>query len=502
MSQRILAIRSAISILLLLANGVHSQGMTAENPTTTQPSSPSATSDSHSQAASGISKFWKKNWQWFLVGLGGALVPILLWAILGPGRRWYKARRHRSFPIAWNQVGNERFQAPNMQEKKGLSRSRGGSGSSTSSNLILNMHAAAPAEQDIEAAAAIASPSSPSAYVERERMIRSDSTEAVIGLVQPQSLMPPMPKSGDRASFGSIGPPEPHVHRAHPRYNSFQRYSRQHRKGRELLPMLLQSPDLASPQNQSLQESMQLLTTNVPDRKPVPEGSNERASIPTAGPGTGQQQVFLPQPPRSRPYHQRQPSPIIIPSRSTSWHHTTEGHLASLTGHVGRHPTRHASIDGYVSVSELAGSSPVDPQRPTSRGRLQKPQYLSRHKSTGAPQLPPITTSPRTSFYRAPSTSRDRESLGWPLTASPISPVPPIRPTVPKPIYPVRSAMSVKSGKSGRGSIDERIHGVETGYSVSITGGSAAAASKSVKFAALPPINTGLGRFPINVRHF
>ncbi|KAF3912170.1 hypothetical protein ABW21_db0207016 [Orbilia brochopaga] len=494
MSQRILEIQSAIFILLSLSSGVATQSTTT---TSTHTTIPSPTSNSQPQAASGISQFWKKNWQWFVVGLGGALVPIILWAIIGPGRRWYIARKHKSFPIAWNQVGNEGFQAPKMQEKKGISRSRGGSGSSTSSNLILNMHAAAPAEQDIEAAAAMASPTSPSAYVQHERMVRSDSTEAVIGLVQPQSLMPPMSKSGDRTSSGSIGPPEAHVHRAHPRYNSFQRFSRQHRKG-ESLPSLLQSPDLTSPQ--SLHESMQLLLTNVPSRKPAPEVSNDRVSVPTAGFSTRQQQIFLPQPPKSRPYHQRQPSPLIIPSRSTSWHHTTEGHRVSQFGHVGRRPTRHASIDGYVSVSEFAGSSPMDPQRPSSQGRLQKPQQLGRHKSTGAPQIPPIPTSPRTSFYRTPSMSR--ENVGWPLTASPISPVPipPIRPAVPKPVYPSRSAMSVKSGKSGRGSIDERIHGVETGYSVSISGGNAA--SKSVKFAALPPINTGLGRFPINVRHF
>ncbi|KAJ6259847.1 hypothetical protein Dda_5489 [Drechslerella dactyloides] len=500
MSQRVLAIRSVISTLLFLIPGVYTQSATEEASTATQPTLPSATSSPRTQVESGISKFWKKNWQWFLIALGGALIPILLWAILGPGRRWYRARKHRSFPIAWNQVGNERFETPQMREAKGISRSRGGSGSSTSSNLLLSMNAAAPAEQDIEAAARLASPKSPSAYVQHERMVRSDSTEAVIGLVQPQpgkpqSLMPPMPKSGDRTSFGSIGPPEPHVHRAHPRYNSFQRYSRQHRKGRESLPTPVQASELAlSPQNQSLHESMQLLM-NDPSRKSTPERSNQRTSAPMAGPSTGRQQIFLPQPPRSKPYHQRQPSPLIIPSRSTSWHHTTEGHRASQ---MGLHSTRHASIDGYMSVPELA-ASPVDPRRPNSRGRLQKPQPFDPRRGTGAPQIPPIPTSPRTSFYRAPSNSR--EGLGWPLTASPISPVPilPIRPTVPRPIYPARSAMSVKSGKSGR-SIDERIHGVESSYSVSITGGNTPA--KSVKFAALPPINTGLGRFPVNVRHF
>ncbi|KAK6536132.1 hypothetical protein TWF281_000379 [Arthrobotrys megalospora] len=518
MSRRILAISCVV--ILLHASGTLSQLTTTTStlPSFTTSSIPSPTSSARSDADSKIEIFWKTNWHWFLIGILSALVPILLWAILGPGRRWYKARRYRSAPIQWDRVGSERFQSPSMREIGGFSRSRGSGSSTTSSRLALSLNAAAPGEQDIETAAAIASPKSPSVYIQRERMMRNDSSEAVIGLVQPQihsprsqGLMPPN-RPADRNSTGSLGPPDPHVHRAHPKYNTFQRYSRQHKKRH--MSMLSQQNTVApavqssSTSTDNRQESMNLLQTQIPHRKPVPH--QPREFVPTAGNLRTSQQIFLPQPPKSTPYHIRQGSYQSDHSRTASWHNTV--HRGSVQSNPYGLQTRHVSMDGYHPISEPMTLPPIPapapapenaPRRSTSRGRLQKPQYMNPRNSTHhvhqkQPEPPRAREEPQMSFYRMPQSSR--ESLGRPRASSNPSSIPdvpalPQQPTYPKPAYPARSAMSSK----GYQQRDDRVYGTDSGYSFSISGGNPPA--KSVKFAALPHLSSSApARLPI--RHF
>ncbi|KAK6538116.1 hypothetical protein TWF694_010998 [Orbilia ellipsospora] len=512
MLQRILVISSAI--LLLPGAGATTRATTTSLAGTKTISTTASTVTSFIQSTAptvsntpvpdptdptGVLTFWKKNWHWFLIGFVCAVVPIIIWAILGPGRRWRKARKHKSRPITWDMIGNERFQNPSMGEVRRFSRSRG-SGSSTSSNLALSLNAAAPGEQDIEAAAAIASPKLPSAYIERERMMRSDSTKAVIGLVQPQGLVPPRTHPADRTSTGSFGPPDPALHRAHPRYNYFQRYSRQHMKRQSRPLPQQQNNEPASSSNAVLQESMQLLLTQIPHRKPLPDtraSTNPRESIPT----TATQQLFLPQPPKSTPYHIRQNSLESGHSRSTSWHHTT--HRGSVE--AGLYTSRHVSMDGYDRISRMTPlATTTAPRRSTSRGRLQKPQHLNpRNHNSIQPKPQEVSRDePQMSFYRTPQPSRESltRTLVPPPSTSSVPPVPPMpQPVYQKPAYrpsyPIRSAMS----KGTTTAKEDRIYGTETGYSFSISGGPATA--KSVKFAALPSASASVpGRFP--VRHF
>ncbi|KAF3930959.1 hypothetical protein ABW19_dt0210460 [Dactylella cylindrospora] len=490
----------------VLYHGLQASAQTTTSPqvsSTTQTTTPTASSKPEPEGV----KFWKQNWLWFLIGFIVVLIPILIWAALGPGKKWYRNRKRRnSVPILWNDVGTERFrhfQNPSMRDIRQISRSRG-SGSSSRSDVALSSNAAAPGEQDIEAIAGNHSPTnSTSVYVQRERM-RNDSSEAVIGLVQPQSPMPPMLGPADRSSVGSFGPPDPHIHRAHPRYNSFQRYSRQHRRRQGSLQqppadidttVSAQRADL----RESLRESMQLPSTQIPQRKSLPT-TPTRQSIQA---NTAMQRVPMPQMPKPSPYayHIRQGSVLSLHSqhssqsghsRSTSWHHTT--HRQAIP--TNPYPSRHASMDGYHPISEPTQfSTPVPaPRRSTSRGRLQKPQHLNPRNSQQAPQQP-REQQPQMSFYRPPQPSR--ENLGWPLGTSEtsITTTSAPRPTVPKPVYPARSAMSNKSQPK-----EDRVYGTESGYSYSITAGNNPPV-KSVKFAALPPSHASVpGRFPI--RHF
>ncbi|KAK6509133.1 hypothetical protein TWF481_003896 [Arthrobotrys musiformis] len=507
MSQRILAISHAI--ILFHTSGILSQSTptTSALPSFTSSTS-SSTESARPNANSQVEIFWQANWKWFLIGLLAAVVPILFWAILGPGRRWYKGRRYRSAPIQWDRVGNERFQSPSMREIAGFQKSRGsGSGSSTSSRLALSINAAAPGEQDIETAAAIASPKSPSTYIQRERRIRSDSSEAVIGLVQPQihspkprNLMPPN-QPADRNSTGSLGPPDPHVHRAHPKYNTFQRYSRQHKKRH--MSMLAQASEQniqTRPSNADIrQESMDLLQTQILHRKPqAQQVYQQRGFVPTVANMRTSQQIFLPQPPRPTPYHIRQGSYPNEQGRAVSWHHTMN-RGSTQSNPYGLH-SRQGSGDGYHPISEPMTIPPVPvstpdnaPRRSISRGRLQKPQYMNPRSSsyhTHQNQMDPQRTreEPRMSFYRMPQPSR--ESLGRPRASSnpsfaPDVPPVPLQPTYPKAAYPAKSAMSSK------------VYGTESGYSYSISGGNSSA--KSVKFAALPQLSSSApARLPIH----
>ncbi|KAK6357449.1 hypothetical protein TWF718_001760 [Orbilia javanica] len=477
-------------------------------------SSPSPTSTARPNADSKIEAFWHANWQWFLIGILSALVPILLWAILGPGRRWYKGRKYRSAPIQWDRVGSERFRSPSMREIGGFQRSRGSGSSSTSSRLGLSLNAAAPGEQDIETAAAIASPKSPSTYIRRERMMRNDSSEAVIGLVQPQihsprprGLMPPS-QPVDRNSTGSLGPPDPHVHRAHPKYNTFQRYSRQHKKRHQSMPAQVNEQNIQprSPNTDIRQESMDLLQTQIPHRKPQP-AYHQRDFVPTAASIRTSQQIFLPQPPKSTPYHIRQGSYLNEHDRAASWYQTVH-RGSTLTNPYGLQ-TRHVSMDGYHPISEPMTIPPAsvptpdnNPRRSISRGRLQKPQYLNPRSSsyhTHQKQVEPQMAheEPQMSFYRMPQSSR--ESMGRPRASSnpsSVAEIPlPRQPTYPKLAYPVKSAMSSRSYQQR----DDRVYGTESTYSFSISGGNQTA--KSVKFAALPQLSSSApARLPIH--HF
>ncbi|KAF3926312.1 hypothetical protein AA313_de0200795 [Arthrobotrys entomopaga] len=252
-----------------------------------------------------------------------------------------------------------------------------------------------------------------------------------------------------------------------------------------------------------LEESMQLLLTQIPHRKPVRDtqtSTNPRESIPTTT--TTTQQVFLPQPPRSTPYHIRQNSIESSHSRSTSWHHTT--HRGSVE--AGPYTSRHVSMDGYDRISKMAPlATTTATRRSTSRGRLQKPQYLNprNHSSTQPKPQEVPRDEPQMSFYRTPQPSRESltRTLVPPPSASSVPSVPPMpqaayHKTVSRPTYPIRSAMS----KGTTVAKEDRIYGTETGYSFSISGGPTA--SKSVKFAALPSSSatTVPGRFP--VKHF
>ncbi|KAK6362906.1 hypothetical protein TWF730_000358 [Orbilia blumenaviensis] len=509
MSRKILVISSAI--ILFHIPGILSQS-TSTLPSFTS-SAPSPTSTARQNADSQVEIFWKTNWHWFLIGILSALVPILLWAILGPGRRWYRKRRYRSAPIQWDRVGNERFQSPSMREVEGFSSARGSGSSVASSRLALSLNAAAPGEQDIETAAAIASPKSPSAYIHRERMMRNDSSEAVIGLVQPQihsarpqGLMPPN-KPADRNSTGSLGPPDPHVHRAHPKYNTFQRYSRQHKKRHlSMTQHAQQNPAPQTSNTEIRQQSMDLLQTQIPHRKPL--SAQPREYVPTAAGMRASQQIFLPQPPKSTPYHIRQGSYHSDHNRSASWHNMM--HRGSVQANPYGLQTRHVSVDGYHPISEPmtipAAPTPTSentPRRSTSRGRLQKPQHMNprstnHHIHQKQSEPPKAREEPQVSFYRMPQSSR--ESLGRPRASSNPSSVPdvpplPQQPTYPKLAYPARSAMSSRSHQQR----DEKVYGTETGYSFSISGGNPPA--KSVKFAALPQLSSSAPtRLPI--RHF
>ncbi|KAK6516411.1 hypothetical protein TWF506_006321 [Arthrobotrys conoides] len=507
MSKRILAISYAIILF-------HTPGISSQSAPTTSILPPSPTSSARPNADSKIEAFWHANWHWFLIGILSALVPILLWAILGPGRRWYRGRKYRSAPIQWDRVGSERFQSPSMREIGAFQKSRGSGSSTTSSRLALSLNAAAPGEQDIETAAAIASPKSPSTYIRRERMIRNDSSEAVIGLVQPQihsprppaqGLMPPN-RPADRNSTGSLGPPDPHVHRAHPKYNTFQRYSRQHKKRHMSMPLGQQNEQPQSSNTDVRQESMNLLQTQISHRKPQPV-YQQRGFVPTAANMRTSQQIFLPQPPKSTPYHIRQGShPSDHDRRSTSWHQTV--HRGSTQTNPYGLQIRHVSVDGYHPISEPMTVPPIpspttenSPHRSTSRGRLQKPQYMNPRSSNyhihqRQPEPPRAREEPRMSFYRTPQPSR--ESLGRPRAYSnpySVPEVPPLpqQPTYPKIAYPARSAMSNRNYQQR----DERVYGAESGYSYSISAGNPQA--KSVKFAALPQLSSSApARLPIH----
>ncbi|EPS42259.1 hypothetical protein H072_3797 [Dactylellina haptotyla CBS 200.50] len=510
MLRNILVVSSAI---FLYSSGAFTQATTTtRTPSPTQSISFQTSTQKPAASEPDLVVFWEKNWQWFLIGFLGVAIPIIVWAILGPGKRWYKARRNKSRPITWDMIGNERFHNQPMREVniRRFSRSRG-SGSSTSSHLALSLNAAAPGERDIEAAAEIASPKSPSTYIERERMMRNDSSEAVIGLVQPQRLMPPRTRPADRGSNGSLGPPDPSIHRAHPRYNYFQRYSRQHQRRyvhETVPPAHVQQNSGPPPTNQEgLEESMQLLLTQIPNRKPLRRmtGTIQRDSVSNTA---GTQRIFLPQPPRSTPYHIRQGSYEGIHIRSTSWHNTT--HRGSVQ--TNPYPSRHASMDGYPPVFGSVPSLPLpepavtypqthsQPRRSTSRGRLQKPQHLNPRSSSHVQQTPrPSETQgeqPQMSFYRTPQPSRESLARSVAPSTSSAPPVPPVQ----RAAYPTRSAMSSRSAAQPR---VDAVHGTETGYSYSISGGSPPInpPAKSVKFAAIAPTSSGVpGRFP--VQHF
>ncbi|KAF3187798.1 hypothetical protein TWF225_004031 [Orbilia oligospora] len=513
MSKRILAISHAI--ILFHTTKILSQ---STPPTSTLPSftssAPPPTSTAQQKTDSKIEVFWHANWHWFLIGFLSALVPILMWAILGPGRRWYRRRKNKSAPIQWDRVGSERFQSPSMRQIGGFQKSRGSGSSTTSSRLALSLNAAAPGEQDIETAAAIASPKSPSTYIRRERMIRNDSSEAVIGLVQPQIHSPRLPAQGlmppnrpaDRNSTGSLGPPDPHVHRAHPKYNTFQRYSRQHKKRSLSMPVGQQNIQPQSSDIDIRQESMNLLQTQISHRVPQP-AYQQRSFVPTAANMRTSQQIFLPQPPKSTPYHIRQGSHPHDHERTASWHHTI--HRGSTQTNPYGLQIRHTSMDGYHPISEpmMIPSVPsptteTTPHRSLSRGRLQKPQYMNPrsngyHIHQRQPEPPKTREEPRMSFYRTPQASR--ESLGRPRASSNPSSIPevpslPQQPTYPKIAYPARSAMSSKSYQH-----QDRVYGTESSYSYSISAGNPPA--KSVKFAALPQLSSSApARLPIH--HF
>ncbi|RVD81014.1 uncharacterized protein DFL_008894 [Arthrobotrys flagrans] len=514
MSKRVLVISSAI--ILFHTPGIFSQS----SPTTSTLSSftnlaPSPTSTARPNADSKIEVFWHANWHWFLIGILSALVPILLWAILGPGRRWYRGRKYKSAPIQWDRVGSERFQSPSMREIAGFQNFRGSGSSTTSSRLALFLNAAAPGEQDIETAAAIASPKSPSTYIRRERTMRNDSSEAVIGLVQPQvhsprprGLMPPN-QPADRNSTGSLGPPDPHVHRAHPKYNTFQRYSRQHKKRHMSMPAPAdqQNTQLQSSNTEIRQESMNLLQTQVSNRKPQPV-RQQRGFVPTAANIRTNQQIFLPQPPKPTPYHIRQGSYHSDHERAASWHHTI--HRGSTQTNPYGLQIRHVSMDGYHPVSEpmtippvLAPAPDSNPRRSISRGRLRKPQHMnprssSYHTHQKQPEPQRTGEEPRMSFYRTPQSSR--ETLGRPRASSNPSSIPDVPPLpqqsiYPKLGYPAKSAMSSKSYQQR----DDRVYGTESSYSYSISSGNPP--TKSVKFAALPQLSSSApARLPIH--HF
>ena len=108
----------ALSVICFCASANAQSSTTTSAPTSTSSSLPTPT-DAMTTTTDNFIKFWQHNWYYFLAAFIGFILPLMLWIIFGPIRKYLRKRKRNSTPVLWGNIGEEAYAVRPKEKARG-----------------------------------------------------------------------------------------------------------------------------------------------------------------------------------------------------------------------------------------------------------------------------------------------------------------------------------------------------------------------------------------------